>query len=77
MTGPVSSREVGPAAQDDVTQAPGSRTVLTADRSGEGATSNHHVDEDTDSGEAEFPPVSVSHVRERINPAPVDNDELR
>jgi len=34
-------------------------------------------DEDTDSGEAEFPPVSVTHVRERISPTPVDNDDLR
>jgi hypothetical protein len=37
----------------------------------------HDRTEDTDSDEAEFPPVSVSHVRERISPAPVQNDDLR
>lgn len=77
MTGPVPSSGVDPAAHDNVTQGSGSRTVVTANRSSVGAASHHQVDEDTDSGEAEFPPVSVSHVRERINPVPADNDELR
>jgi hypothetical protein len=75
MTGPVSVSGTGPAAQVDASSDSDSRNVATAVRSHEGASSDR--DEDTDSDEAEFPPVSVSHVRERISPTPADNDELR
>jgi hypothetical protein len=75
MTGPVSVSGTGPAAQVDASSDSDSRNIATAVRSHEGASSDR--DEDTDSDEAEFPPVSVSHVRERISPTPVDNDELR
>jgi hypothetical protein len=77
MTGPAATSGTGPATHDFSSHDPGSPNDGTATRSNEGAASNHDGDADTDSDAAEFPPVSVSHVRERISPAPAENDELR
>lgn len=75
ITGPLPASKTNPATQDAAANEAGSQDSVTTSRP-EGS-SHHNADEDADSDEAEFPPVSVSHVRERINPASVDNDELR
>ena len=79
MTGSLPTSGTGPAAQGDASPDTDyySRNVATATHSDKDAPSDHDVNEDTDSAEAEFPPVAVSHVRERISPTPVDTDELR
>ena len=77
MTGPVAASGTGGAAQDFSPRDPGSPNDGMATRANEGAASNHDAHADTDSDAAEFPPVSVSHVRERISPVPAENDELR
>ncbi|MEO7006633.1 MAG: hypothetical protein ABI275_05195 [Terrimesophilobacter sp.] len=75
ITGPVPASKESPTDQDEAANESVARDTMTTSRP-EGQ-SDHNAAEDSDSDEAEFPPVSVSHVRERISPAPVENDELR
>lgn len=77
MAGPVGASETGPAMQDFSSHDLGSPNDGIATSSNERAARSHYADADTDSDAAEFPPVSVSHVRERISPVPAENDELR
>ncbi|GAB3035465.1 hypothetical protein GCM10027052_11700 [Parafrigoribacterium mesophilum] len=76
---PASRPVVPPATAPATAPVPAGAQGPTAAHDDDGSRNSgaSEVDEDTDSGEAEFPPVSVSHVRERISPTPVANDELR